>query len=340
MNKPIFIRHYLFRLLFPLIWGVMLYILILLVFSETAALTENFSPYELLLILLISYGCFEFLQWYNKFFTSKFLVKYRFALWIALFALSLIIIVILCYSILFFYLTFLLHISIYDMEINTILYLFLLSATIFNIMYYTLIVIAQQQSLLMQDETRIIRRYQSEIEYANKMFHAPLLFRSLEIINEAAHKNPSEADLIVTKLAAIYRFNNHSPANETVALEEEIAAAKNLIDILSFKNPNAIQLHFSPMNLIEYDIPATCLLSYIEAISETYILSPSAPLILTIDCQQNRILFKHNVLHEKIMRMSADEIIAAWKQQFAWLTQFEITTINTKTQIEHHIIIK
>ncbi len=315
-NKP-FIHDFLFRLSFPLLWSVMIYILILLILGNLNNLSELYSIKEQSLCVFISFALFEFLRLFNIL-TERIVSNQsrKLILWFASIPISLSICFLIIYISLHFYFTTLLGYKVYTQELYFFTVFYLFSALFYNLLYVSIYFQSKQNKQLIEKEINKQKITVLEIENMINQVNTNFLFTNLELISIKSLHHPEEAENIIKNISDIYRYRfQHS--NNSILLTKEIDIIRKYVEVVNETTNNSIKLN------IEYnteydniDIPHEILLGYIENLVNTFIITHEIPLFINILIKENTIDINNNLNTEKILSKNIMNTINFWKIKF------------------------
>jgi len=303
-NKPVV------RILWPSLYGGVVYLLVLLINNNLDQLNDSFFGQELYFCVILSYVVFEATRLaVNITFRKPDWEPSPFAI-ITLILLNLLITVIVVTLGVNIYFKFILGFSswsTFSIELGIFLAVFFFSA-----LFYTSIAISskylyrenrnqlQQEQILKENLELELMKFKNEI-------NPDLLYDSLESLISLIHKNAEEAENYIDRMALVYRYILSSRNSELVNIEEELKATKNIILLLNEKHHNNIELK----NGIDDGfkdrlvIPGS-LTNVVESIVRSTIISDIQPLRIQIETGEDRYLVISHPLNEKLRSYSDD----------------------------------
>lgn len=284
MKIKLFIHNPLFRLLVPPFYGIMVYLFILTLFESLYQITENFFSYEALLIIILTYFLMEGLRiiilLLNRYFPEDKRESLRIIMQVGI---SILYGAFITSAVVSLYFYILVGYSSFLTEFLTLNIIFVLSAVLYSMVYYSVYYLNQQNVVMLSKENAIRENLEFELESFKNEINPQLLFRSLESLISLIHEDPIPAERFISQLSGIYRYKLENKKNELVDLKDEIAATKNLICILNVKYENNIQLELDGITEVELKkmVPGT-LQDFTEYAVRNSIISAIQPLGLTI----------------------------------------------------------
>ena len=299
--KKIFIHSSLFRLLVPVLYGNLVYILILLIFDSITKLTQNFFSFEVLLCIIISYALSESMRIVIIILDKKCSTKslnYRIVLQFVINAgISI------AHTSLFvsFYFKFLVGFSSFKSELFVFNTLFLVSGLFYNAIYFSLYFLNKTNEIRLQKEKYLKEKTITELEdYKNKI-NPDFLYSSLETLISLSKKNTETADEFINKLSLVYRSVLSSKRNELISAQKDIESAQNLVAILNYKYNHNIHLRFDENFKLQNEqvIPGTFIFIF-QRIVQNSIISEIQALDIVIMNEPEKLIVYH-ALNDKLI---------------------------------------
>ena len=293
--KTIFIHNKLFRLITPMIYGLLVYILILLIFDSINQLTENFFSIEVLLCLLITYLVSESMRFVIIILDKRCLhksINYRLIIQIFLNSIAAIIITSIIITVYFKFLVGFINFNTELFVFNTI---YFSTSVLYNAMYFSIFFLNKTNVIKLEKERILKEKTLDELKLYKQKINPELLYSGLESIMILAHKDISKADDLVIKLSDIYRSILSNTRDELTTIENEITMLKNLVYVLNYKFDNRISVHFENKNqLNSKQVIVGTFISIFQKIISENIISAINPMHINIEITNNYIKIKHN----------------------------------------------
>jgi sensor histidine kinase YesM len=242
--KRYFIHNPLFRILAPAIYGVLIYLLILLINNNVAQVNELFSSQEVYVCIGLSYISFEFIRLIiilmNKFLKEKHQgvrVPLQFIITSAL-SVSLVLI---CLS---FYFRYVIGFSISGTQLLTFASIFVVTAFLYNLLYFSNYYLQKENTLKLNAEKQQRDVLEMEmLEFKNDI-NPDLLYESLENLIGLMYRDVEQAEDYIDCLASAYRYVLSNRQQELVSVAIELEAARIMVRLLNEKYHG--QLRFEP----------------------------------------------------------------------------------------------
>lgn len=336
--KKIFIHSSLFRLLVPVLYGNLVYILILLIFDSLAKLTQNFFSFEVLLCVIISYALSESMRVViiildkkcsNKSLSYRIVLQFIINAGISIVHTSLFVSL---------YFKFLVGFSSFNTELFVFNTLFLISGLFYNVIYFSLFFLNKTNEIRLQKEKSLKEKTITELEdYKNKI-NPEFLYSSLETLISLSKKNTETADEFINKLSLVYRSVLSSKRNELISVQKDIEAAQNLVAILNYKYNHNINLRFDEHLKLQNDqvIPGTFIF-IIQRIVQNSIISEIQSLDIVIKNEPGKLIVYHTINDKLITDFASKKELNNLQKAYNFVSS-EKLNIHEENQTRYYYI--
>jgi Histidine kinase len=326
--KKIFIHNSLFRLIVPVLYGILVYVLVLLIFDSITQLTQNFFSFEVLLCILISYNLSEFMRLVIQILDrtcQKKSLSYRI---IIQFLINGAITILLTSLIITGYYVYLVGFKKFNTELFVFNSLFLISSIFYNAIYFSIYFLNRTNEIRLLKEKSLKEKTISELEdYKNKI-NPEFLYASLETLISLSKKNTESADEFINKLSMVYRSVLSSKRNEVISVQKDIESAKNLVSILNYKYNHNINLVLENEDLFngEQVIPGTFIF-IIQRIVQNSIISEIQSLKISIKKKKDNLLVFHKINDKLITDFKHSKELENLQKAYAFVSngQFNLS---------------
>jgi len=241
--KKIFIHNAFFRLLIPPFYGVLVYLLILLINNDVSQINAIFTGQEVYVCIGLSYVLSEFLRLniliHNKFFPdgistyNRVLLQFVTGVFISVITISLAISA---------YFEYIVTFSISETQLIVFNAIFAISSIFYNLLYFSHIYMHKENVERIENERILTESVEGELAQFKNEVNPNLLYDSLENLITLIHKDTEEAEDYIDHLSAVYRYILSHRKVELASLEEEIKAANHIIHLLNYTFNHHIQL--------------------------------------------------------------------------------------------------
>jgi hypothetical protein len=323
MMRGIFIHHPLFRVLFPLLYGLLMYVLVLLVFDSIQQLKENFFSQEALLCVALTYVLFESLRLtlvgINRLFPEFRSVRRRIFIYLlGNLACSLVVIS----AGVSVYFVALLGYSSFTIELITLNSLYLVTTFFYTLVYCGIFYLNHYNQRRLEQETALREKMEYQLGVLKSEVNPHLLYASLETLITLLHCHPEEADAFIDCLSRIYRYSLEYRRHELAPLEQEIKTAENIVALYNYSHQNLIYIHLQ-MEAETFDkqlIPGTMQKLVEHAISRS-LITERHPLHLYVKVSpQEKLLLRYS-LHERLMPpLATSDLLADLRKAYGYFT--------------------
>ncbi len=247
--KRIFINNILFRVVAPVIYGTMLYVIILLVFDSIILLYDNFFSEEVLLCVGITYLLSESMRGIILLLEKLYPFERNSTIRIVLqTSISCTLSIIFISIIIYLYFKLIIGYSHFYTELITFNIVFLFSCLFYNLLFFSIFFLDKQNNIQLIKEQVINKNSEYKLKAFINEINSNFLFNSLETLITIIKNNPQSSDDFINRLSEIYRYKLDNKFNELIDLKSEIKSVENLIFILNLRCNNNIFVDFNISN--------------------------------------------------------------------------------------------
>jgi hypothetical protein len=309
MNK-LFIHNPFFRIISGLVLGVLVYLLILLINNTIEDVNKIFSTGELYVSIALSYIALETMRAVIRLLEKRFakldadqriFVQLGSSLAASLGLVSISISA---------YFRWVIGFSIGSGELNLFLIIFGIMGVLYNILYFSQAYLHRENKSRMEREASLREKLEADFASFKSDINPDLLYDSLENLILTIHYNAEAAEEQIDHLAGIYRYSLVHRHRELVTLGEEIAAARNLVHLLNFRNQNALQMSINFESTSELHLIPGSLLITIDTVVRNTLISPKAQLVMNLSLEEDYdyLVLQHSV-NDKLV-IHGDSLLA------------------------------
>lgn len=300
--KRLFIHNPFFRLVAPLVFGVMVYLLILLVSNNLNDLSEIFSNEELYVSIGLTYLSFESLRLSisiaNRFQYSSIRNHILISIGCSV-ILSLLIITL----VLALYFKFVVGFNIDVGELLIFWIIFGFTGLLYNILFFSNDYLFKENITLLEQENKLKEKIELDFMIFRNEINPDLLYESLETLLTSLHKHGEQAEEQIDLLADVYRYQLVNRKKELVKWNEEEKALRSLCSLLNFRYDQNIQLEFELNNELDsnYVVPGSFLVAF-DAVVRNTLISRDTPLKIRIYNEENDYVVMHHAIYDKLLQ--------------------------------------
>jgi hypothetical protein len=299
--KKLFIHNTIFRICSPIFYGVLVYLLILLVNNNLTDLLKIYSNKELYVCIALSYLSLESVR------RAIIEVSKSLDSWPRRYSSLLQILISLSASLLIVYLgvyAYFRWVEGYTVswaELRIFLFIFGFTALLYNILYFSNAYLLRENTLQLNAEARLREKIEADFAAFRNEINPGFLYESLESILQSLYVNLAEAEEQVDLLASIYRYQLMNRDKELVSFQDEWHALQSLVLILNVRHANKIQLQTKMLDWEKHLVVPGSFLIALEAIVRNTLFSREALFVVSLYDDEGEYLVLHHKLNEKLI---------------------------------------
>jgi sensor histidine kinase YesM len=334
--KKYFIHNPFFRLVAPAVYGVLIYMLILLINNNVIQLNEFFSEQEVYICIGLTYLSFETIRLIiillDKFLSGKYLLTRIPVQLIVSTVLSTLIVMIGLSA----YFTFGIGFSIATTQLLIFTVVYACSALLYNLLYFSNDYLQRENTLKLTAEKQQREVLEMEMAEFKNDINPDLLYESLENVISLMNRRNDQAEEYIDYLASAYRYVLTNRQRELISLRSEIEAAKNIIRLLNEKYFGQLKLDVAldENDLSNQLIPGS-LPIVMECIARNTIISAQQPLV--IRCYlEDEYLVVQSKLNDRLVK-HPESVLALNRLQKSYTLYSDHPLIQVKAYEENYI---
>jgi len=318
MNKKWYYNNYVFRLISPLVLGVLVYMLVLLFFDSVDEILTNFFSREVLFVVFLSIFFLEINRLIIIIFNKTLALEFKIQLRILF---QFIISIVLSTGIisLFLYLYFIHYegFSTITTELITFNLIYFFVAILYQLYYFSIVFLYKRNDSQIRQEAELKKNTEMEMESFKNHVNPDFLFQSLEIIISQLHANKKKADELINKLATVYRFTLDNQHCDLVPIKNEVDMLRPILTIFKAKYNDALNFTFNINNNASgYVIPRTLQILFEHAIFQN-IITTALPLNFTVSIVDENLIVTYTL--NKKLKTNGSASIRFSKLQSAYI---------------------
>ncbi len=236
------------------------------------------------------------------------------------------------------YYNFLIRFSNFTTELIVFNSIYLLTSIFYNLIYFSIFYLNRLNELILHHENQVRKSLESELKTYKNKINPEFLFSSLESILSLVYIDQEKADDLLNTLSRIYRHILSNKKNELISIKKEVDTSNELIKLLNFKFHNAIKIETDIKEEIKLKqiIPGT-VLTCIEKIVKTTIISPIQPLTITIKNEDNMVVVMHKKI-DKVTPPTEQEIdMENLNRAYSYFSSEKVNIKNINTDVRYEI---
>ncbi len=334
--RKIFIHNPFFRIIAPLLFGVLVYLLILLVNNDLTEIGKIFNNGELYVCIGLSYLSLEALRLTivllskrldQTSYQRKIIIQTSVSVLIAVAAVA-------AGVAAYFY--WVAGFTVGMAELQIFLWIFGFTALLYNLLYFSNEYLFRENTLKVEQETRLREKLEADFVAFKNEINPDLLYESLETLIQTLHHNLDAAEEQIDFLAGIYRYQLMHRNQELVTLHEELHTLDLLLNLLNHHHRNHIKLYTDIKDAKDfYLIPGSLLVS-VDTIVRNTLIGDKTPLTLRLYTEEDGYLVIQHKMNDRLI-VHQNSLQAFAHLQRAYLFFSERPFVQVKADLENYI---
>lgn len=300
MKTKLFYNNLLFRIAAPPLFGMVIYLLVLMFFDSVEMLSQNFFSREVLFVVGLTYVFFELnrivIVLFNYLFKNAIKIRLRILIQYATSVAATICII---SFILYQYFVTFEGFSTIRTELITFNSIYLFAGIFYHLHFFSMMFLFKKNESLVNRELSKKNKLELELTAYKNEINSVFLFQSLEVIIAELHKSKKQADELIDKLAQVYRYNLDNRQNEVVPLSYEITSLNPVLDIFRAKFGPSVSLEVKIDQTDDYQLIPGTLQTLFEFAVLNNIITDKLPLKFIISNKNDSLLIQYKV-NEKV----------------------------------------
>lgn len=332
-----FIHNAFFRLLAPPVYGLLIYLLILLFSNNVAQINGLFRTEEVYICIGLTYLSLETMRLLivvlDKTQITR-LLTYRIPAQFIITSCFSVGLVLICLSIYFRYS---LGFSISDLQLTIFTIIFLVTGILYNILYFSNYYLQKENTTKITAEKQQREVLEMEMMEFRNDINSDLLYESLENVINLMYRDVEKAEEYIDNLASAYRYVLTNRQEELIPLEAELEAAKTMVQLLNENYYGQLRLEVtfqdsgSEVMLIPGSLPVV-----IESIVRNTIISRYELLIIRCYQEDDEYITIQSKLNDKLI-LHAESRLALSRLQKSYSLYSDKPLIQVKAYEENYI---
>lgn len=293
--KKLLINNGFFRLLSPPVYGILAYLILLLVNNQVSNINEIFNGQEVYFCIFLTYLVSESLRIATKL-TKRFknldnrIIPF---LLIGVF-ISLIITSIVTSA----YFELVLDFSVSQNQLIVFNIIFGFSSLLYNLLFLSQLYLHKENTRHLKEEKMMTEAVLKQLNQFKNEVNPNLLYNCLETLITLIHKNTEESEDYIDELSSVYRYILSNRNTEFVSVNEELRMVNSIIFLLNYQHQNAITLKQElPGHILTASIVPGTLTNLIERIIRSTIINDYTPLEINVtnESDENYLIIQHHI---------------------------------------------
>jgi len=334
--KSYFINNPLFRILAPVVFGVLVYLLVLLINNDVRLVNDLFLSEEVYVFIAAAFISFESMRLVivllHRFTPEKY-ANIRPFIQIVLSSFISVVLVMFGFNL---YFTYVVGFSMSNTQFYLFTILFTVTSLLYNILYLSNYYLQRENTLKLNLEKQQRQVLELEMMEFKNDINPDLLYESLESLIGIMYRDVEKAEEYIDSLASTYRYVLSNRQEELVTLQQEVLAARNLISLLNEKHNG--QIKFESSLTVEDEqtmlIPGSLSL-IIESVIRNTIITRFEPFVIRCYREDDYITLQSK-LNDKLILHSASQH-AFTRLQKSYSLYSDLPLIQVKAYDENYI---
>jgi sensor histidine kinase YesM len=334
--KRYFIHNPLFRIVAPVVYGVLIYLLILLINNDVTQVNELFTTADVKVCIGLSFLSFEFMRVAIVLLGRMLGQKNQTLIIWTQFVATTVLSVALVLASLSLYFVYFIGFSISATQLLVFGAIFVVTALLYNLLYFSNYYLQKENTVRLNAEKQQRDVLEMEmLEFKNDI-NPDLLYESLESVISLMYRNADEAEEYIDHLASAYRYVLSNRHLELVPLSKELEAGKVLLRLLNEKYQGQLKFEssFREDELQAMLIPGS-LPVMLEGIIRNTIIARSEPFIIRCYIEDDYITIQSK-LNDRLILHPASEM-AFGRLQRSYSLYSDLPLIKVKAYQENYI---
>ncbi|MBL7863405.1 MAG: histidine kinase [Cyclobacteriaceae bacterium] len=298
--KRLFIHNPFFRILTPPVFGILVYLIILLINNNVEQITTLISNQEVYVSMLMSLVAFESMR-ITIVLLDRMMVPERRKLLIQTAATSIVCVAMVSLAISQYY-RWVIGFDISIREIYLFGSIFFMSALLYNALYVGNQYLSRENTQLLEQEQKLRENLEAEFSSFRQEINPNLLYDSLEELILCMHTQSELAEELIDSLAALYRYQLINRQKEFVPLAEELGALRHLLRLANTKHRGQIIWKEEVPASFDIQIMQGSLLTTLDSIIRNTLISEHSPLQLILSLEEEDYLVLTHGLNDKLQQ--------------------------------------
>jgi len=332
--KKLFIHNPFFRILTPPVYGILVYLIILLVNNNVEQITTLISNQEVYVSMALSLVAFESMR-LTIVLLERLRIPERRKMPLQFLATSLAAIATVLLAISQYY-RWVIGFAISPGELTLFGTIFLFTAILYNALYLGNQYILHENKELLEQEQKLRENLEAEFSSFRREVNPSLLYESLEDLILCMHTQAEVAEELIDSLAALYRYQLVNRQKEFVSLAEELQAVRHLLRLANARHPSQIRWSISVEGTDTIHVMQGSLLTTLDSIIRNTLISEPSPLILSLDQEDEDYIVLTHGLNDKLM-VHPESLLAFQQLQRSYSIYSDKPFIQVKAGRENYV---
>ncbi len=333
--KKIFIHNPFFRLLSPPVYGIMIYLVILLINNNIDQVSDTFMGQEVYVCIGLAYLVAEVLRLNTIVCERLFKNNISVSTIILQMVIGVVISFLVTSAAISTYYTYVLDFSITSTELIIFNSIFIISSLLYNLIYFSNVYMFKENLRRLEQENDLTDALESDLVQFKNEVNPNLLYDSLETLITLIHKDEEESEEYIDNLSSVYRYILSHRKAEFSSLDKEIYAAKKIVSLLNYKFDNNINLVINvEEELMSSVVAPGTIPSLVESIIRSSIINKFQPLRieLNVELSDGYIVLQHQLNEKLNIDLNENHIFENIQNTYGFYTEKPVIKIKAYDQ--------
>jgi Histidine kinase len=333
--KRLFIHNPFFRLVAPLVLGVIVYLLILIVRNNLEDISQIFSNEELYVSIALAYLSFESLR-----LSIVTLKKFNFHFIQNQIVLTTTVSLVISLTCITLALTAYYHLVVgFDIGMGELLIFWAtygFTALLYCLLYFSNEYLYLENTQLLEQENKLKEKMELDFMTFRNEINPDLLYESLETLLTSIHQRSEEAEEQIDLLADVYRYQLVNRKKELIDWSQELKALESLCALLNFKHGHQIVIKHETKGLDHFHVVPGSFLIAFDTIVRNTLISKDSQLEVAIYVEGDDYLVMQHTLNDKlILHQESLENFARLQRSYSFFSDHPF--VQVKADRENYI---
>jgi hypothetical protein len=334
--KRYFIHNPLFRIVAPPVYGVLIYLLILLINNDVSRVNELFISEEVYVCIGSCYLSFEFIRLLIAGLDLYLKGKHQSIRVPLQFVGSSVLCVLLVLSCLSLYFTYVIGFSISGRQLLIFGSVYGVTALLYNILYFSNYYLQKENTLKLTAEKQQRDVLEMEMMEFKNDINPDLLYESLENLIGLMYKDVEQAEEYIDCLASAYRYVLINRHQELVTINTELEAAQILVRLLNEKYYGQLKFESSlEKDELEAMLIPGSLPVVVENIVRNTIITRFEPFVIRCYVEDDYITIQSRLNDRLILHASSKQALNRLQRSYSLYS--DLPLIKVKAYQENYI---
>ncbi len=333
--KKLFIHNTVFRICAPVLYGILVYLLILLVNNNLNDLLKIYSNKELYVCLALSFLSMESLRATILLLANSLTRIHRKYRSVIQALVSLAVSLFIVYLGVFSYFKWVEGYSVGWYELRLFFVIFGFTAVLYNILYSSNEYLLRENTVQLNLEAKLREKVEADFITFKNDINPDFLYESLESVLQSLYVDINDAEDQVDLLASAYRYQLMNRDKELVSLRDELGALSNLISLFNYRTIGQIRFISKLTSIDAYVVPGSLLIA-VDAIIRNTLLSRESPFDITFyEEEDGYIVLQHKLNDKLILHEESLQAFARIQRVYSFFS--DIPFVQVKAYGENYI---